>query len=164
MDRDLAARYGVPYVHLAAFTIDVDRVREADPAEQTLPMGWEVALTERYLARFIQGEPSDARLEVLEECCMGILGLTRGDDPLGSQLPFAVFCGISHGVLPAQLHGCLERWKSPPVDLAAELASWRSEPATQARIIQHCMGSQLQPPLSPPTLACLSGWSTVPKS
>ncbi|HEX6243796.1 MAG TPA: hypothetical protein VFZ61_22935, partial [Polyangiales bacterium] len=40
MDRALAQRYGAPYVHLAAFAIDVDRVHRLEDERSTLPFAW----------------------------------------------------------------------------------------------------------------------------
>ena len=49
MDRTLAAKYRGPYVQLAAFAIDVDRVYAEETEAPVLTFGWEVFLTECYL-------------------------------------------------------------------------------------------------------------------
>src|SRR5687767_12121428 len=119
MDRALAQRYGAPYVHLAAFAIDVDRVYRSDPDAPGLPFGWEVLLTELRLNAYMDEAVNDPAA-MLEEMCLAVMELPppRGDEPgaLGGQLPFAVYVGVAHGELPAVLGNCFHVWRRPPVD------------------------------------------------
>jgi hypothetical protein len=79
MDRALAARHGVPYVHLAVFAIDVDRVREATESDDDpRPFAWEVFLTARYLAW--RCDPSDESTRaMLEDATNAVLELRSSE-------------------------------------------------------------------------------------
>jgi hypothetical protein len=161
MDRALAQRYGTPYVHATVFAIDVDRLREHEEHEGRLPFGWEVWLTEAYLARYL-GEP--AHVSLLEDMCLHVLELPRprgdGPPPLGSQLPFAVYAGVAHGVLPAAVGQCFHAWKKPPTDLLEELAPLRADPAQQEAVLSYCLDVDLSPPLVAPVREALATLST----
>lgn len=156
MDRALALRYGTPYVHAAVFAIDIDRVREHEEKEEVLPFGWEVYLTERYLAQFLGAEPN---VHLLEEMCLYVLDLPRpkgdGAPPLGSQLPFAMYAGVAHGVLPAALGDCFRAWKKPPVDLLEELEKFRTDTALLDQAVTYCLDAPLSPPLVAPVREAL---------
>jgi hypothetical protein len=156
MDRGLAQRHGTPYVHATVFAIDVDRLRELEQDEGVLPFGWEVWLTEAYLAHYL-GEP--AHVAIVEDMCLHVLELprTEGDaaPPLGSQLPFAVYAGVAHGVLRASLGTCFHVWKKPPTDLLDELAPLRADRALQERVLSYCLDASLEPPLVGPVREAL---------
>jgi hypothetical protein len=156
MDRALAQRHGATYVHAAAFAIDVDRVRALEPDDSDLPFAWEVWLTESYLVRFLR-EP--AHVSVLEDLCMHVLDLPRprGDEepPFGSQLPFAVYAGVAHTLLPNALGNCFRSWKKPPVDLLQELEPLRKDATLLARLANHCLDADVDPPLVEPVREAL---------
>jgi hypothetical protein len=156
MDRALAQRHGTPYVHATVFAIDIDRLREHEGDEGALPFAWEVWLTELYLARHL-GEP--ANVAVVEDMCLHVLELPRPKEdapPLGSQLPFAVYAGVAHGLLPAALGQCFHVWKKPPTDLLEELEPLRSDAALQERVLSYCLDAELAPPLAGPVREALA--------
>ncbi len=153
MDRALAQRYGAPYVHLAAFAIDVDRVHRLQLESTSRPFGWEVFLTELRLARFMD-EASVDPAPMLEEMCLAVMELTPpAGDPqgvLGAQFPFAVYTAVAHEHLPASLGSCFHSWKKPPSDLIEELAALAKQPALGARLADYCLQAPLDPPLVEP--------------
>ncbi|MCC6873002.1 MAG: hypothetical protein IT378_01740 [Sandaracinaceae bacterium] len=152
MDRDLATQHGVRYVHLAAFAIDVDRVREAvegygDPR----PFAWEVFLTERYLlARF---DPREDRALVED----AVLSILDGEpDALGAQLAFALWDAIARGRWPSSSKQAFASWKGRPDEMVRDLAPlWRDEAAHARSLAAGCLDVELDPPLAPPTRAAL---------
>jgi hypothetical protein len=146
MDRALAARHGVPYVHLAAFAIDVDRVREAvegygDPR----PFGWEVFLTEAYVIDRLKDEPA-----VLEDAVMSILD--GEPSALGSQLAFAVWDAMERGALPRTLEPAFASWRARPKELTKAMAPlWSEEAHARRELAESALAVALEPPLAPPT-------------
>lgn len=157
MDPGLAASHGVQYVHLAAFAIDVDRVREltdADP-DGVWPFGWEVFLTEIYLLGTLDPEHDESR-QLLDDLCLGILDIGPGEPPLGAQIPFAVYDAVRRGQWPAELGALFASWKNTPDDLIAELDPlWQEPEAEAADLALACLEASIVPPLSPPTIATL---------
>lgn len=155
MDRALAARWGAPYVHLAAFAIDIDRVHQLEPS---LPFGWEVYLTELQLARLTADATRDPT-QMLEDVTLAVLDLPRpsGDElpPLGSQLPFAVYTAVGRGILPNKLGSCFQVWKKPPVDLLDDVNELARDEQLAARLARHCLAAPIHPPLAPPTREAL---------
>ncbi|MFT3926757.1 MAG: hypothetical protein QM778_29700 [Myxococcales bacterium] len=158
MDRALAHRYGTPYVYLVAFAIDVDRVHELDPQDGSLPFGWEVWLVERYLTNlfvdFARGVlPSDP-VQMVEHACLAVMDLPRVKPgqaaPFGSQLPFAVYAGVARKHLPNRLGDCFQTWKKPPVDLLDDLRTIDVQTGGPERLVQFCLGSNVQPGLIQP--------------
>jgi hypothetical protein len=160
MDRDLAARHGAKYVHLVAFAIDVDRVREAlDDEGEALPFGWEVLLTENWMVERI--DPSDEKdRALLEEVCASSVAasLESDEELLGAQIPFAVYDAVARGAWPKELRSIFEKWKRGPDDLVRELARMREEPDVVTRFSKAALGADLVPPLAPPTLETLKNW------
>lgn len=155
MDRALATRYGGPYVHLAAFAIDVDRVRERE--DEGLPFAWEVFLTEAQLAQLYDSASHDPT-PMLEEMCLAILEQPQAagsEGPLGSQLPFAIYTGVARKLLPASLGQCFHAWKKPPVDLIGDVNALAAEPGLLAKLARHCLAASLQPPLVMPVREAL---------
>ncbi len=159
MDRALAQRYGAPYVHLAAFAIDVDRVHRLELEHPAQPFAWEVFLTELRLARFMDEATSDPT-RMLEDMCLAVMDLPRpaGDAQgvLGAQLPFAIYAGVAHGHLPSTLGHCFGSWKKPPLDLLEELSELAQRPGLGAALAAHCLTAHLEPPLAEPTRASLT--------
>ncbi len=161
MDRGLAQRYGALYVHLAAFAIDVDRVRELDPEDGSLPFGWEVWLLEHYLRFLLEAGDSapDKTTAVLEDACLSVMDLPRPlpgrPAPFGSQLPFAIYAGVARGRLPESLGSCFRSWRKPPVDLLQELEAMDRTPTTRDALVRHCLGAPVEPALVPPVKAAL---------
>jgi hypothetical protein len=162
MDRALAQRYGTQYVYLAAFAIDVDRVRAYD--EEGLPFAWEVYLTEAQLKRLIESAPHDP-VPMLEEMCLAIFELPRprpGEQgPLGSQLPFAIYTAIARGILPAALGQCFASWKKPPVDLIDDVRAMEGDASLLPRLARHCLGADIQPPLIGPVREALTALTAI---
>ena len=76
IDRALAQRYGTPYVHLAVVAIDIDRVREIDREDGTLPFGWEVFLTERCVLRMVDAASTDPT-PLLEDMVLSVMEQPR---------------------------------------------------------------------------------------
>ncbi len=158
MDRTLAQRYGVPYVHLAVLAIDVDRVREClEMNDEDLPMGWEVFLTERFLDGLVTGGGVDVATEegraLIEDVVLAVFDLPPSDEPVfGSQLPFAVWHAVSRGALPTSLESVFRTWKAKPKDLAAELDGLYAKKDESTRAFaRRCLDA----PLSPPDQRCI---------
>lgn len=152
MDRALAARHGVAYVHLVAFAIDVDRVREAvEGYDDPRPFGWEVFLTEAYLlARF--GAEHRALLEDV------VLSILDGEpDALGSQLAFSVWDALERGALPRELRDAFKSWRARPDELVRALAKlWEKGDALVRELAESTLAVELEPPLAPPTREALA--------
>jgi len=150
MDRDIAGTYGVAYVHLAVFAIDIDRVYWLDPEaeDSELPFGWEVFLTQHYLL----SQPAAQNTELLEALCSALLEETPGEPPLGGQIVFAIFDAVTRGKLPSSLSALFRHWKRPPAELTRALDRLHEHPhATAKQLASHCLDANLDPPLAPPT-------------
>ena len=161
MNAALAATYGVAYVRLCAFAIDIDRAyaeledEEAPGDGGELPFGWEVFLTEAYLVRVLPGA-SDAELGMIEETCLSILEQAPDEQGYGSQLLFAVYDAIASGRYPESLRTVFRSWHKPPKQLLAALAALSAEPLpTLATLAEVVLSAEPDPPLSPPTRAAL---------
>lgn len=151
MDPALAAKYGPPYVQLAAFAIDVDRVYAIDEDQPMLPFGWEVFLTECYLVSRIVPAP-DKPQPLLEDTCLSILEQEPEQQGYGSQLLFAVYDATERGLYPQSLKGLFRSWSTRPRLLQKALAEmWKSPAQSMAVGAAHCLAQPLQPPLSPPS-------------
>lgn len=165
MDRALAQTYGVPYVHLAVFAIDIDRAREQiedDGADDDLPMGWEVFLTERFLdAR--HDASTEAGRTLLEDAVLGIFDLPPNDEPVfGSQLPFAVWHALGRGALPAELKATFDAWKAKPKELGVELDRLYLTKDESTRVLaRRCLEAPLSPPLAPPAREALEALASL---
>lgn len=155
MDRDLAATYGAAYVHLAVFSIDIDRVYWLDPEESGLPFGWEVFVTEYYLLSHANALTGSGA-ELLEAMCTALLEETPGEPPLGGQVVFAVYDAICRGALPPELSKVFSSWRSPPRDLVAALGELHGDAQANAkRLASYCLEAELEPPLAAPTRQAL---------
>jgi hypothetical protein len=166
MDRALAQRHGVPYVHLTVFAIDVDRVRdetERDEEDEAVPFGWEVFLTARYLAW--RCDPSDdATRAMLEDATLAVLELPPSDEGvLGSQLPFAVWALVARGLWPSSLEACFRAWKKKPRELEKELGKLfdRGE-VLERSLARFALDASIEPPIAPPTRDALSSLAASP--
>lgn len=157
MDRALAARHGVPYVHLAVFAIDVDRVREATESDDDpRPFAWEVFLTARYLAW--RCDPADESTRaMLEDATNAVLELRSSEEGvLGSQLPFAIWTLVARGGWPRELEGWFRAWKKKPRALEKELGALFDDAAVEERALaRFVLSVELDPPLAPPTREAL---------
>jgi hypothetical protein len=154
MDRALAQQYGVPYVHLAVFAIDVDRARECledDDADEGLPMGWEVFLTERFLDLRHDATTEEGRA-LVEDVVLAIFDLPPSDEAVfGSQLPFAVWHAIGRRALPGSLESVFRTWKAKPKELGVELDRlYATKDESTRAIARRCLDAPLSPPLAPP--------------
>lgn len=156
MDRGLAQRYGAPYVHLAAFAIDIDRVHQLEDERSSLPFAWEVFLTEMRLARFMDEAQVDPA-PMFEDMCLAVMDLPRnqGQGPLGAQLPFAMYVAVAHQHLPARVGTCFGAWKKPPVELIEDTAKLANQAGLLERLAAHCLGAALTPPLVEPVKQAL---------
>ncbi len=173
MDVGLASRWGVPYVHLAAFAIDLDRIRElvedqeeregaaaAEGAEEgreaPWPFAFEVFLTEMHLLGAIDPDVPD-HLQMLEDICLGILDHGPLDEPpLGSQIVFAVYDAVERGALPESLRSAFASWKEPPRALLEGIEPLFENPEVEtADLALACLELEMTPPLAPPTRAAL---------
>jgi hypothetical protein len=160
MDPGLAQRWGVPYVHLVVFAIDLDRLRietEADDdAESVWPFGWEVFLTEMHLLGLVDPDDPD-HLALLEDVCLGVLEAGPSEEPpLGAQVVFAVYDAVARGALPESLKGAFSSWKEPPTELLADLAPFFERPEVEAAdLAMACLEVPMTPPLAPPTIDAL---------
>ncbi len=153
MDRALAAQLGVPYVHLAAFAIDLDRINAEVGDAEGWPTGWEVFLTELYLReRFDPSRPDDR--ELVTETCAAVM---EAGQALGAQLPFAVWDAVERGAWPEELRAIFRPWRRKPVQLARALdALFEDADAERQRLAAACLGVPLEPPLAPPTREALA--------
>jgi hypothetical protein len=152
MDRTLAARFGVPYVHLAVFAIDLDRVNVEVAGREDWPTGWEVFLTEVHLLAHLDPADPEQR-ELIDEVCAGII---EGGQALGAQIPFAVFDAVERGAWPEDLRGLFRPWRGGPRGLVAQLAPlWEDPQGARERLAGACLGVALDPPLAPPTVESL---------
>lgn len=161
MDRGLAARHGVAYVHLAAFAIDVDRVREAtESQDDERPFGWEVFLTECYLVEALDSS-AEATTALIEDTLLSVLELREGEEVLGTQLPFAVWHMVESGRWPAPMARALRHWKGKPQQLGRDLDGFFAEHLTTRKVLAlGCLELDLDPPLAPPTEERLARWAT----
>ncbi len=158
MDRALAQKYGAPYVHAAAFAIDIDRVQQiSDDEDPNLPFGWDVVLTDQYVCTFVA--PLPEALGLLDDLVLSVLDLSESTGaeaaPLGSQLPFAVFSALERGALPDALHGCFRAWRKPPLELSRDVAAFVQDRALVQRLCDHCLTAPLSPPLVAPVREAL---------
>lgn len=165
MDRALAQQHGIPYVHLAVFAIDVDRARECledEDADEGLPMGWEVFLTERFLDLRVDGASEPARAMV-EDVVLGIFELPPSDEPVfGSQLTFAVWHAVARGALPKSLEGSFRAWKAKPKELAVELDRlYATKDESTRKLARLCLDAPLSPPLAPPAREALEAMAAA---
>ena len=153
MDPALAARHGVPYVHLAAFAIDVDRVREFVDEDGTTewPFAWEVFLTEVHILGALDLE-SEASRQMLEDTVSFVLEQPRDLSLLGAQITFAVYDLTTRGLLPASFEALFSSWKKKPTVLLEGLAELWSDAEQEAHdVASACLGVPVTPPLAPPT-------------
>jgi len=156
MDPLLAAQYGRPYVQLAAFAIDVDRVYAIDEDQPTLPFGWEVFLTECFLVARIAPKPGKPQ-PLLEDTCLSILEQEPEQQGYGSQLLFAVYDATERGLYPPSLKGLFRSWSTRPRLLQKALAEmWKTPAQAMAVGATRCLAEPLQPPLSPPSREVLT--------
>jgi len=162
MDRALAQEHGVPYVHLAVFCIDVDRAYQVAPDDSPLPFGWEVFLTQCYIASALQtrGDDDDddaaGDRELLESACLHVLDGDPAAASLGSQLTFAVHDGLSRGLVSELLRPVFRTWRGGTRQLSRELDPlWQDAQDTLQRIALHCLTLPLSPAWAPPSLEVL---------
>jgi hypothetical protein len=156
MNRALAAKHGTVYVHLSAFAIDVDRVREAmESPDDGLPFGWEVFLTEIYLLERIPIADPLART-IVEDVVLDILERDGDRGELGAQLPFAVWDAVGRGAWPGDLRSLFASWKARPTELVHQLAQlWRDADGSRRALARACLDAGLVPPLAPTTVETL---------
>ena len=161
MDPALAQRHGVTYVHLAAFAIDIDRVREhLEETEEDvdLPFGWDVMVTEQHLLTALDPLRRPEHVHLLEDV---VLGVIDGEgDVLGAQIIFAVWDAIVREQAPQRLSGAFKAWKTRPKDLVKELSRlWPRDAELLPRFARALEAAPIQPPISPPTRAALAAWA-----
>ncbi len=155
MEPALAARHGVPYVHLVVFAIDIDRIREAveedAEAESLWPFGFEVFLTELHMLGLVDATQPE-QLDLLGDVVEDLLAMPPGDPPLGAQLVFAIHDAVLRGQLPESLGAPFKRWKKRPSELVESLdALFERSEVEAADLAEACLEVPLEPPLAPPT-------------
>ena len=155
MDRTLATVHGIPYVHLAAFAIDADRVRatlEDDAGDDALPFGWEIFLTAHYVRTRFDAAREEQRL-IIEDAVVAILDAKVGrEPPLGSQLAFAVFDLARRDLLPSEMLMLFDVWKKKPDKVLDALEVLWDEPEAHAGELAHaCIQVEISPAPAPPT-------------
>ena len=156
MDRALAARWGVPYVHAAALAIDVDRIRAQVEDDPAWPFAWEVFLTAGALARSL--DPT-AQGDLITEACATAM---EAGPVLGSQLPFAVWVLLERGRWPAALARIFRGWGRPPRELLTRLAPlFAREDEALRELASTCLAVPLPQPLAPPTRETLSALASA---
>ena len=165
MDRVLAQRYGIAYVHLAVFAIDVDRARECledEGLDDDLPMGWEVFLSERYLESQLDTTTEEGRA-LIEDVVLAIFDLPPSEEAVfGSQLPFAVWHAVARGALAKSLESIFKTWKGKPKELGVELDRlYAAKDETTRRLAQRCLDAPLSPPLAPPAREALVAFAAA---
>lgn len=155
MDRALAASHGVDYVHLAAFAIDVDRVREeVEDLDDPRPFAWEVFLVEQYLGAHFDPIRRPEQVLVLEDVVLGVLEGAR--DALGSQIVFAIWDLVVRERFPQRLRTAFASWRARPDELVKDLAPLFAEEARHRReLAASCLEVPLDPPCAPPTIEAL---------
>jgi hypothetical protein len=150
MDKALAERHGVPYVHLVVFAIDLDRLREEveEDGNDSWPFGFEVFLMEMHLLGMLDAE-DEHHLELLEDTVTSVL---EGEHTaLGTSLTFAIHDAVRRGALPTRLESSFDVWKTKPTDLYKALDElWKSPEVEAADIAMACLEVELTPPLAPP--------------
>jgi len=164
MDPALAARHGSDYVHLAAFAIDIDRVRDAiEDLENPRPFAWEVFLTERYMLERFAPNRRPEQLLLFEDVVIGVL---EGDvDALGSQIVFAIWDAIACERFPRRLTPAFASWEARPDELLQDLAVlFEEEEALVPRLAVLCLEAEIDPPLAPPTYEALEAMLAGPAS
>lgn len=146
MDRGLAARFGVPYVHLAAFAIDVDRAYRQLEDDPALPPGWELFVTREYCKRLVAPEHE----QMLGAACEAII---HSEPALGSQLPFAIHALVREGAFP-DLARLFDKWsrKAPHLDLIRSCEAG----ITVAALARRVLDTPIDPPFAPPTRDALA--------
>lgn len=171
MDREVATKYGAQYVHLAAFAIDIDRIRDeveqdegVDQAEieLTWPFAFEVFLTEAWILDELD-PASDEHLALLEDAVRSAMarGASDAGQVFGAQLPFAIYDAMKRGALPKTLAYLFDGWKTEPRDLVADLAVlWQKGDEERARLARAASEITLEPPMAPPSKLKLDSWST----
>lgn len=154
MDRALAARHGVPYVHLVAFAIDVDRVRAEAGDDDARPFAWEVFLVERFLVERFDPNRQPEQVLLFEDIVLGVLD--GAADVLGTQVVFAIWDLVQRGRFPHRLEGAFAGWPERPDGLAEDLDVLFADEATHAAsLARTCLAAPLDPPLAPPTREAL---------
>lgn len=155
MNSALAARYGVAYVRLSAFAIDVDRAYTLLREDEQLPFGWEVFLTQCYLLGAVDAS-ADEPHALLEETCLSILEQPPDEQGYGSQLLFAVHDAIARGLYPSTLAAPFRSWHRPPRQLHKALSLLWVDAVEQLRALAaDVLAAPLDPPLAPPSRAVL---------
>lgn len=155
MDRTLAEAHGADYVHLAVFSIDLDRCFQLDPDDTRQPFGWEVFLTACYVVGAIETHAAGGR-ELLESACMSVLDGDPAEAPLGGQLAFAVHDALQRGRVDPALKSVFRSWRGGRRQLQRSLDPlWADAEANIQRMALHCLSLPMEPPCAPPTLETL---------
>lgn len=157
MDRDLGARFGAPYVRLAALAIDVDRIRvlaEEEGDDARWPFGWDVLLTEAALLGALPDDDDAALVDFLDAVCASVFERSGEGDVLGAQLVFSVFAAHRRGALPGAFRATFLHWKKGPGELLESVEALRQAGGV-ARFAAQCLETELDPPLAPTTREAL---------
>jgi hypothetical protein len=156
MNSALAAKYGVAYVRLCAFAIDIDRAYTELEGDDALPFGWEVFLTEAYALGSVAAGSDEVARGLIEETCLSILEQPPDEQGYGSQLLFAVYDAVARGAYPEALRSLFRSWHKPPKQLLASLAELFLDPGPAVAVLaERVLEAPTDPGPSPPTLAIL---------
>jgi len=157
MNPGLAARHGIPYVHLVVFAIDLDRIREtvfedeAPEIESLWPFGFEVFLTEMHLAGSLDPE-DEAHVDLLDDLIEDLLETHHDEVPFGAQLAFAIHDAVVRGLLPERFGLPFRRWKKRPDELVRSMDElFERAPVEASDLAEACLEVELSPKLAPPT-------------
>ncbi len=160
MNRGLAEKYGVPYVHLAAFAIDVDRVCGAITDQNPLlPEAFEIYLALLWIEEFVQTSALSKSevCEMLEEICVSIF--EGNSEAYGTQITFALWVGCEQARLPLELVPLFSSWKKKPTEVLRYVTALGEIKNSRASIAKACLTVAVDPPLAPPTVSKLQEWS-----
>ena len=163
MDPELAQRFGVAYVHLVAFAIDIDRIHEAtqDDPDGVWPFGWEVFLSEIHmLGMFDPAVPEERELVVT--VCEGIMQLPKDSLAFGAQLPFCLYDAITRGEWPEEDRSVFRSWKDGPDELTEALKPlWVDANVEANDLALACTEVVMHPAISPPSRQALDAMLEV---
>lgn len=163
MDRALATKHGIRYVHLIAFAIDIDRATDVLEDDPRLPFGWDVVLTEAYLLARLEHDDAKTRA-MIEEVVLDLVEGERDPDtrpPLGSQLPFALYDAVERGAWPTPDEPLFRRWKPASKKLVRDLAPlWPKAATLVPELAAVVLETPLSPALAPPVRDALRAMCT----
>ncbi|MGB0680710.1 MAG: hypothetical protein ACPGUV_13740 [Polyangiales bacterium] len=151
MQAELARVFGPPYVHLAAFSIDIDRLRPTLDATHDWPLGWEVFLIAGAIDA-LQPEADADIADMLVATAESLVACIDEEERLGLPLLLAVRELSRRRRLPRAFAKLFQDWDalSAPLKRCLDLL-WQGRASWQTRLAQACLAAPLAPPLAPPS-------------